>query len=403
MPGGAPGAPAGYVAASDLVPEVNREEGTAVALTVFGGALLRDRAAALGGRDLVSDAPARVHRRPPALGAPAVGALPALRPVEGIRTRGAGRGDRLSRRRRGERPPPPRRLPPALRAPRRVVRAGEERAREPGLRLRHAAHRALGLDDPRAAGPEPDAAPVPRAIPSHEGVARLARGPDLPLHQQEERAVHARRRGLALGPPRVPPRPDRLTDPRPCLGSERKRACGVGGSCEGRAAAGEAGAAKLTPWESASLRRGPVLSGDALPLQQVCRAGFCRPRHAVGPVDRAARSLSVPGPRQGLGPTEVAARVRAGGDDAEALRARVGECRLREARRDLAPAQRGRREGVLQVEQIAAPFVDERRLRAVQSHDEAPRLVLDAHLHRPTLPAERTRGKTAQGGPRAIN
>src|SRR5437773_6226309 len=172
-------------------------------------------------RLLVSDAPARVHRRPPALGAPAVGALPALRPVEGIRTRGAGRGDRLSRRRRGERPPPPRRLPPALRAPRRVVRAGEERAREPGLRLRHAAHRALGLDDPRAAGPEPDAAPVPRAIPHHEGVARLARGPDLPLHQQEERAVHARRRGLALGPPRVPPRPDRLgTDPRPCLGSE---------------------------------------------------------------------------------------------------------------------------------------------------------------------------------------
>src|SRR5439155_20253931 len=41
------------------------------------------------------------------------------------------------------------------------------------------------------------------------GVARLARGSDLPLHQQEERAVHARRRGLALGPPRVPPRPDR--------------------------------------------------------------------------------------------------------------------------------------------------------------------------------------------------
>src|SRR5207244_2796860 len=118
-----------------------------------------------------------------------------------------------------------------------------------------------GLDDPRAAGPEPDAAPLPRAIPHHEGVVRLARGPDLPLHQQEERAVHARRRGLALGPPRVPPRPDRLTDPRPCLGSERKRACGVGGSGEGRAAAGEAGAAKLTPWESASLRRGPVLSG----------------------------------------------------------------------------------------------------------------------------------------------
>src|SRR5438128_1371747 len=161
---------------------------------------------------------------------------------------------------------------------------------------------------------------------------------------------------------------------------------------------GLSGSMTLEPLGSASRRRGPVLPGDALTLQQVCRAGFCRPRHAVGPVDRAARSLSVPGPRQGLGPTEVAPRIRAGGDDAEPLRARVGECRLREARRDLAPAQRGRREGVLQVEQIAAPLVDERRLRAVQPHDEAPRLVPDAHLHRPTLPAEPTRGKTVPRG-----
>ena len=37
MPGGAP---AGYVAASDLVPEVNWEQGTAVALTVFAGVVL---------------------------------------------------------------------------------------------------------------------------------------------------------------------------------------------------------------------------------------------------------------------------------------------------------------------------------------------------------------------------
>src|SRR5207247_7066764 len=99
------------------------------------------------------DAPTRVHRRPPAFGAPVVGALPALRPVEGVRARRAGRRDRLSRRRGGEWPPPPRRLPHAPRPPRRVVRAGEERAREPGLRLRHAAHRALGLDDARAPGP----------------------------------------------------------------------------------------------------------------------------------------------------------------------------------------------------------------------------------------------------------
>ena len=33
---------------------------------------------------------------------------------------------------------------------------------------------------------------------------------------------------------------------------------------------------------------------DALTLRQVCRAGFCRPRHAVGLVNRAARSLSPP-------------------------------------------------------------------------------------------------------------
>src|SRR5439155_166374 len=85
----------------------------------------------------------------------------------------------------------------------------------------------------------------------------------------------------------------------------------------------------------------------------------------------AVRPRPETGSRVGFVAREVAARIRAGGNDAEPLRARVGECRLREARRDLAPAQRGRREGVLQVEQIAPPFVDERRLRAVQSHDEA--------------------------------
>src|SRR5712664_171522 len=36
-------------------------------------------------------------------------------------------------------------------------------------------------------------------------------------------------------------------------------------------------------------------------VRQVCRAGFCRPRHAVGPAHRAAYSLSVPDPRRSLG------------------------------------------------------------------------------------------------------
>src|SRR5213596_2859824 len=51
-----------------------------------------------------------------------------------------------------------------------------------------------------------------------------------------------------------------------------------------------------------------VASRDALTLREVCRAGFCRPRHAVGLVHRAAFSL-FPRPetwsRSGFPPEEV--------------------------------------------------------------------------------------------------
>src|SRR5216684_1598824 len=81
-----------------------------------------------------------------------------------------------------------------------------------------------------------------------------------------------------------------------------------GGSCERRAAAGKAGAAKLKilgPSACAAPRRRRY--SYALTLRKVCRAGFCRPRHAVGPVHRAALSL-FPAPRD-----MVSGRVSAGG------------------------------------------------------------------------------------------
>src|SRR5207249_12164836 len=91
--------------------------------------------------------------------------------------------------------------------------------------------------------------------------------------------------------PRPPPaqalaRPETLVS-----GRNRARACGVGGSCAGRAAAGEAGAANVEAL-AAGLRRGHVVSGHALALRKVCRAGFagrgtpwalCTGRHSRRP------------------------------------------------------------------------------------------------------------------------
>src|SRR5207245_2404319 len=68
----------------------------------------------------------------------------------------------------------------------------------------------------------------------------------------------------------------------------------------------------LRPW-AALVRRAVEtrrLRNEALTLRKVCRAGFCRPRHAVGPVHRAALSPSVPDPRQSLGSASISPRRR---------------------------------------------------------------------------------------------
>src|SRR5207244_925653 len=64
----------------------------------------------------------------------------------------------------------------------------------------------------------------------------------------------------------------------------------------------KAGAATLRP-RAATTRRARMrrLTVNRAHARKVCRAGFCRPRHGVRLIQRAARSPSVPDPRQGLG------------------------------------------------------------------------------------------------------
>src|SRR5438552_3530877 len=124
--------------------------------------------------------------------------------------------------------------PPRARAARRGREASQARGRRRGHgRLPHRALR----------GP-PGAVPEPAGGARHARAARAARlpggarGADAP-----HRGVHQRDQGGRGGEPAppdgVPPGPGAaLTDPRPCLGSERKRACGVRWvvrrSCRGR-------------------------------------------------------------------------------------------------------------------------------------------------------------------------
>src|SRR5207302_5298885 len=82
-------------------------------------------------------------------------------------------------------------------------------------------------------------------------------------------------------------------------GSER---VAFGGSCAGRAAAGEAGAATLRPW-AATVRRAANGSphSDALTLRKVCRAGSAGRGTPSALSTRAELSLSAPDPRRSLG------------------------------------------------------------------------------------------------------
>jgi len=75
-----------------------------------------------------------------------------------------------------------------------------------------------------------------------------------------------------------------------------------GGSCERRAAAGKAGAAKLKTLGRPRVPRcGHAISSHALTLRKVCRAGFAGRGTPSALSTQAAPSLSVPDPRQSLG------------------------------------------------------------------------------------------------------
>src|SRR5207245_1201424 len=86
-------------------------------------------------------------------------------------------------------------------------------------------------------------------------------------------------------------------DPRPCLGSESEASvCRSVDRAEVVPRPAKPARQTLRPW-AALVRRAVEtrrLRNEALTLRKVCRAGFCRPRHAVGPVHRAALSPSVP-------------------------------------------------------------------------------------------------------------
>src|SRR5207253_3875100 len=112
---------------------------------------------------------------------------------------------------------------------------------------------------------------VRRVPPGHRALGALDHA--VAREAARERARLGHERGTIA--PRPPPaqalaRPETLVS-----GRNRARACGVGGSWAGRPAAGEAGAANVEALGSRPApRRGHVVSGHALALRKVCRAGF---------------------------------------------------------------------------------------------------------------------------------
>src|SRR5437016_9109616 len=81
-----------------------------------------------------------------------------------------------------------------------------------------------------------------------------------------------------------------------------KRACGVRESCEGRAAAGEAGAANVKTVGLSVRATAPVVFQPRAPAPQSLPRRLRRPRHGLRLVHRAAPSRwSAPDPRRSLG------------------------------------------------------------------------------------------------------
>src|SRR5262249_19234214 len=262
-----------------------------------------------------------------------VGAVRALRPVEGVRLGRARRGDRLPGRRAGKRARPPRRLPAALRPARRVVRAGEGGATERGLRLRHAAHRPVRLDDPRAPRTESHAPALPRDLSHANAGAALVRGADLPLHQPQERGVHAGGGGVADGAPVVS---GGSGGSRVSVGGRRRgRVRRFAPRRDGRRASGHmvvlASSRRVAPAPVAALTGAGTIAGSTL-----ARVSATPPLGAGG------------AQRLGFGVTgEVGAGVGAGGDDLEVVLGGVREGGAGERGGHAGAAERGWCEGVL--------------------------------------------------------
>src|SRR5437870_6640252 len=120
------------------------------------------------------------------------------------------------------------------------------------------------------------------------GVSRMATGPSALSIIQSPARPRASGPVSDMGGRTIAPRPppaQALERPETLVsGRDRTRACGVGGSCAGRAAAGEAGAANVEALGSLRppRRKDPSSPNDALALRKVCRAAQAPRRLSTG-------------------------------------------------------------------------------------------------------------------------